>query len=76
MLGIILMNLTQRYVKHCPANLNKVATDFHLLTDDQQETLHKLWRKFAHLFDGTLGNWKPDPVDLEHKDKNKKPYHA
>jgi hypothetical protein len=28
------------------------------------------------LFDGTLGNWKTDPVELELKDKNEKPYHA
>jgi hypothetical protein len=47
-----------------------------LLNADQQETLHKLLRKFAHLFDGTLGKWTTDPVDLELKDKNEKPYHA
>jgi hypothetical protein len=62
--------------KYCPADLNKIATECHLLDADQQETLHKLLRKFAHLFDGTLGNWKTDPVDLELKDKNEKPYHA
>ena len=62
--------------KYCPADLNKIATECHLLNADQQETLHKLLRKFAHLFDGTLGNWKTDPVDLELKDKNEKPYHA
>jgi hypothetical protein len=28
------------------------------------------------LFDGTLGNWKTDPVDLELKDRNEKPYHT
>jgi hypothetical protein len=56
--------------KYCPADLNKIATECHFLNADQQETLHKLLRKFAHLFDGTLGNWKTDPVDLELKDKN------
>ena len=56
--------------KYCPADLNKIATECHLLNADQQETLHKLLSKFAHLFDGTLGNWKTDPVDLELKDKN------
>jgi hypothetical protein len=50
---------------YCPADLNKIATECHLLNADQQETLHKLLRMFAHLFDGTLGNWKTDPVDLE-----------
>jgi hypothetical protein len=62
--------------KYCPADLNKIATECHLLNADQQETLHKLLRKFAHLFHGTLGNWKTDPVGLELKDKNEKPYHA
>jgi hypothetical protein len=62
--------------KCCPANLNKIATECRLLNTDRQETLHKLLRKFANLFDGTLGNWKTDPVDLELKDKNEKTYHA
>jgi hypothetical protein len=56
--------------------LNKIATECHSLNVEQQETLHKLLRTFSHLFDGTLGNWKTDPVDLELKDKNEKPYHA
>jgi hypothetical protein len=55
--------------KNCPENLNKIATECHLLNADQQETLHKLLRKFAHLFHGTLGNGKTDLVDLELKDK-------
>jgi hypothetical protein len=38
--------------------------------------LYKLLNKFAHLFDGTLGNLKTDLVDLELKDKNEKPYHV
>jgi hypothetical protein len=60
--------------KCCPADLNKIATECHLLNADQQETFHKILRKFAHLFDGTLGKWKTDPVDLELKDKNEKPF--
>jgi hypothetical protein len=60
--------------KYCPVNLNKIATECHMLNSDQQETLHKVLRKFAHLFDGALGNWKTDPVDLEHKEKNDKEY--
>jgi hypothetical protein len=35
-----------------------------------------LLKKFEHLFDGTLGNWRTDPADLELKNKNEKPYHA
>ena len=36
----------------------------------------KLLDKFAHLFDGTLDNWRTDPVELELKNKGEKPYHA
>ena len=62
--------------KYCPADLNKIAVECHMLSTSQQERLHKLLKKFAHLFDGTLGNWKTNPVELELKDKNEKPYHA
>jgi hypothetical protein len=44
--------------------------------NNKEQRLYKLLNKFAHLFDGTLGNLKTDPVDLELKDKSKKPYHA
>jgi hypothetical protein len=62
--------------KYCPAELNKIVSECKLLSTNQQERLYKLLNKFAHLFDRTLGNWKTDPVDLELKDKNEKPYHA
>jgi hypothetical protein len=35
-----------------------------------------LLKKLEHLFDGTLGNWRTDPVDLELKNKIEKSYHA
>jgi hypothetical protein len=35
-----------------------------------------LLQKFENLFDGTLGTWKTDPVDLEIVNPNVKPYHA
>jgi hypothetical protein len=33
--------------KYFPANLNKIATDCHLLNADQPETLHKLHLHYA-----------------------------
>jgi hypothetical protein len=36
----------------------------------------RLLQKFEHLFDGTLGTWKTDPVDLELIYPNVKPFHA
>jgi hypothetical protein len=62
--------------KYSPADLNKIVAGCNLLSTNQQEKLHKLLKKFAHLFNGTLGNWKTNPVDLELKDRNEKPYHA
>jgi hypothetical protein len=63
--------------KYCPADLNKIATECHLLNADQQETLQKLLRKFAHLFDGACHMFtiaKPDKIlrslaDLRELDK-------
>ena len=47
-----------------------------LLNTDEKQKLHRLLAKFSHLFDGTLGNWKTDPVELELKNKDEKPYHS
>jgi hypothetical protein len=46
------------------------------LSLEEQNQLLKLLQKFEHLFDGTLGSWNADPVDLELKDPECKPYHA
>ena len=42
----------------------------------EKHKLFKLLNKFKHLFDGTLGNWKTEPVELELKEKDTKPYHS
>ena len=36
----------------------------------------KLLQKYEHLFDGTVGTWNTDPVDLVLKDPNCALYHA
>jgi hypothetical protein len=36
----------------------------------------KLLQKFEELFDGSLGTWKTDPINLELKDPNVEPFHA
>jgi hypothetical protein len=50
--------------KYCPADLNKILAGCNLLSTNQQERLHKLFEKFAHMLDATIGNWKTDPVGL------------
>jgi hypothetical protein len=42
----------------------------------EQKQLLKLLQKYEHLFDGTLGTWQTDPIDLELKDPNVKPHHS
>ena len=36
----------------------------------------QLFQKFEYLSDGTLGSWDTEPIDLELKNPNEKPYHA
>ena len=45
------------------------------LTEDQQQELLELLQDFEELFDGTLGDWKTEPVHLELK-PDAKPYHG
>ena len=62
--------------KYCPADLRKISSECALLEKEQQEMWFNLQSKLAHLFDITLGTWKTDPIELELKDPNEKPYHA
>ncbi len=41
-----------------------------------REDLKRLLEKFEPLFDGTLGTWDTEPIDLELKDPDAKLYHA
>jgi hypothetical protein len=51
--------------KYCPADLTKILEECTHLDNTEQKQLLKLLQKFEDLFDGTLGTWKIDPVDLE-----------
>jgi hypothetical protein len=53
--------------KYCPADLNKIVEECTHLGKTEQRQLLKLLQ-FEDLFDGTLGTWKTDPVDLEFTD--------
>jgi hypothetical protein len=54
--------------KHCPAELTKiVAEGTHLEPADQRQLLRTL-QKYEELFNGPLGTWKTDPIQLELKD--------
>ena len=61
--------------KYCPADLNTIVKNCKVLDNSERSTLLKLLNKFKHLFDGTLGHWNTEPVDLELKQQDTKPYH-
>ena len=42
----------------------------------ERKAHQKLLLKFEALFDGTLGTWYTDPIDLELKEPDGKPYHS
>ena len=72
---------TKRTVKILDANYEKadlpqvVKDNCTHLTEDQQQELLELLQDFEELFDGTLGDWKTEPVHLELK-PDAKPYHG
>ena len=47
------------------ANLKTVVAGAKHLTNNEKEQLHKLLVKYESIFDGTLGEWKTDPIDFE-----------
>ena len=60
------------YAKYEKANLHKVMeTQCQYLTMTQRNEFIKLLQIFGELFNGTLGTWKTDPVDLELKENVK-----
>jgi hypothetical protein len=62
--------------KYCPADLSKIVAECTHLEAAEQRQLLRLLQRYEDLFDGTLGTWKTDPIQLELKDPNVKPYHA
>ena len=60
------------YAKYEKADLHKVMENqCQHLTTTQRNKLLRLLQIFEELFNGTLGNWKTDPVDFELQDKAK-----
>jgi hypothetical protein len=61
--------------KYEKADLKTVVQNQKHLSDDNKLLLAKLLRKYEHLFDGTLGDWKGSGVSFELRD-DAKPYHS
>ena len=61
--------------KYEPANLEQVVAECTHLSKEKQEKLLKLLNKHKTLFDGSLGEWKKESLNIEVKE-GAKPYHA
>ena len=61
--------------KYEAADLEKVCSAQTQLADHERKQLLTLLNKYAELFDGTLGEWNLEPVELELK-PDATPYHA
>ena len=61
--------------KYEAADLNDICQAQKHLTADEQGKLHTLLSRYEELFDGTLGTWNLEPVDIELL-PDAKPYHA
>ena len=61
--------------KCAATDIKKVCADQDHLTKDQQQKLQALLERYEDLFDGTLGKWNEEPVQLELKE-GAEPYHA
>ena len=51
--------------KYCPADLTKIVEECKHLSSQEQGQLLALLQKFEDLFDGSLGTWKTDPIDID-----------
>ena len=63
-------------VKYNEADLDAVVKDINTINKQQTQQVSVLLSKYKELFDGGLGSWKADPIKVELKDPNCKPYHA
>jgi hypothetical protein len=62
--------------KYAPVDLKAIAAKCKHLTTEEQKMLQPLLTAYKPLFDGTLGSWNTDPIDIELKELNTKPYHV
>ena len=63
-------------MKYAPADLEQISQECDQLDSGEQKQLLQLLNKFESLFDGTLGSWEIEPVELELMDSETTPYHA
>ena len=57
------------------ADLKEIVSQSKHIDNEQKQALLKLLKKYEHLFDGTLGDFKTEPVSIELKEGSE-PYHG
>ena len=62
--------------KYCKADLTQVVQECKQLNKEEQQKLLALLQKYETLFDGTVGIWKIEPVNILLRDPECTPYHA
>jgi hypothetical protein len=62
--------------KYSKADLRQTVNEVKNLTAEEKEKLLNLLQKFESVFDGSLGAWNTEPVELELKDPECTPYHS
>ena len=70
---VVTQKATDRIIRILDANykkadLRQVANKAIHLTSREREMLYELLLKYKSIFDGSLGDWKTDPVELELKE--------
>ncbi len=62
-------------IKYAPADLDKIVQGSTHLLEDDRKALWEVLAKYEDIFDGSLGTWITEPIDLELRPEAK-PYHA
>ena len=62
--------------KYCKTDLDKLTQECEQLSKEKQQNLLTFLKWFEQLFDGTVGTWNTDPVDLLLRDPNCTPCYA
>jgi hypothetical protein len=63
-------------LKYSPQDIDAIVAECVHLTQKEKDGLTKVPTKFEPLFDGTLGTWYTDPINLELNDEDTKPFQA
>ncbi len=53
------------HIKYAPADLDKIVQGSTHLLEDDRKALREVLAKYEDIFDGSLGTWITEPIELE-----------